>query len=395
MRIKVLILLISSGCCDVEFSERPRNFSIELLYHTQKQTGGHVVISPFGIWTLMTGLAVGATGDSFEQLRVAFILPRSLKTVVTGYKNLKKSVLQRTSDGVTLTSKNFLFADDNLLLKPAFKQNITDNFDTIVKVLDFKNSDEAAAKANDFIKNSGARVTNVLTSEDFEQSIMILTNVISFKGLWTSPFNASHTTVENFYNENKEVTGKVNLMHKKGEFPLSNMIDLKSFVSELTYGTDAAYSMLIILPHPGIKVDEVYKTLEKITIPDIIAKLQQDEKEYGLDEVEIKLPRFKISTNVVMNRPLNDMGVYDVFDPAYASFCRATNESIYVSAIVHKADIEVSEIGTVASAVSTAYLSNRFGTTRLIADRPFLYFIIEKTTATVIFAGIYSKPSLY
>ncbi|XP_063629492.1 serine protease inhibitor 77Ba-like [Cydia splendana] len=395
MRIKFLILLISSCYCDVEFSERPRNFSIELLYHTQKQTGGHVVISPFGIWTLMTGLAVGATGDSFEQLRVAFILPKSLKSVVTGYKSLTKSVLQRTSDGVSLTSNNFLFADDDFLLKPAFKQTITDKFDATVKVLDFKNSDVAAAKANKFIQDSGARVTNVLYSEDFEQSRMILTNVISFKGLWTSPFNASHTTVQNFSNENKEVIGKVNMMHQKGEFPLSNIVALKSFVSELTYGTDAAYSMLVILPHQGVKVEDVYKTLENITIPDIIAKLRQDETEYGLDEVEIKLPRFKISTNIVMNRPLNDMGVYDIFDPEYASFNRATNESIYVSAIVHKADIEVSETGTVATAVSTAYLSNRFGTTRLIADRPFLYFIIEKSTATVIFAGIYSKPSLY
>ncbi|XP_061723912.1 serine protease inhibitor 77Ba-like [Cydia pomonella] len=395
MRFTVLILLTSSCYCDVEFSERPRNFSIELLYHTQKQTGGHVVISPFGIWTLMTGLAVGATGDSFEQIRVAFILPRSLKTVVCGSKHLTKSVLKRTSDGVSITSKNFLFADDDFLLKPAFKQTITEDFDATVKVLDFKDSNEAAAKANNFIQNSGARVTNVLTSEDFEQSRMILTNVITFKGLWTSPFNASHTTLEYFYNENKEVIGEVNMMHQKGEFPLSNIIDLKSFVCELTYGTDAAYSMLVILPHPGVKVEDVYKKFENITIPDIIARLQNDEKEYGLDEVEIKLPRFKISTNIVMNRPLNDMGVYDIFDPEYASFSRATNESIYVSAIVHKADIEVSETGTVASAVSTAYLSNRFGTTKLIADRPFLYFIIEKSTATVIFAGIYSKPSLY
>ncbi|XP_048000822.1 serine protease inhibitor 77Ba-like [Leguminivora glycinivorella] len=395
MRFSVLIFLITSCYCDVDFSERPRNFSVELLYHTQKAIGGHVVISPFGIWTLMTGLAVGATGDSFEQIRIAFILPRSLKTVVAGYKGLTNSVLKRASDGVSLTSKNFVFADDDLFLKPGFKQTVTKDFDATIKVLDFKDSNDAAAKANNFILNSGARVTNVLFSEDFEQSRMILTNVISFKGLWTSPFNASDTTVEDFYNENKEVMGKVKMMQQKGEFPLTNIVALKSFVCELTYGTDEAYSMLVILPHPGVKVEDVYKILENITIPDIIARLQQDINDYGLDEVEIKLPRFKISTNIVMNRPLNDMGVYDIFDPAYASFSRATNESIYVSSIVHKADIEVSEAGTVASAVSAAVLSNRFGATRLVADRPFLYFIIERSTATVIFAGIYSKPSLY
>ncbi|XP_048007182.1 serine protease inhibitor 2.1-like [Leguminivora glycinivorella] len=394
MKTIVFLLFVATSYAE-EFSARSRNFSIELLHHTQKQTGGHVVISPFGIWTLMTGVALGATGNSFAELQRAFILPRSKKTVIAGYKELTKAVLNPSTNGVSLTSKNFVFIDDDFTLNPDFRKTISTDFDATIKVLDFKNPDLAAGKANNFIQNSGGRVSNVLTSDDFAESRMILTNVISFKGLWSSPFNASETTVENFYNENNEVVGQVNMMYQRAEFPFSNIVELKAFVVELPYGNDGKYSMLLILPHPRVKLDGVYRRLENVTLTEITKKLQSDMDEYGATDVDIKLPRFKISTNVVMNKPLNDMGVYDIFEPDAASFKRVTNENIYVSAIVHKADIEVTETGTVASASTSANFADRISTPLIRANKPFLYFIIEKTTTTVIFGGIYSKPTVY
>lgn len=398
--MKTIIFILSVCVClcygdELEFSARPRNFSIVLLHHTARQTDGHVVISPFGIWTLMTGVALGATGNSFDQLRDAFILPGSKKAVIEGYKNLTTAVLNSASNGVSLMSKNFVFVDDDFTLNPDFRKTISTDFDATIKVLDFKNPDLAAGKANNYIQNSGGRVSNVLTSDDFAESRMILTNVISFKGLWSSPFNVSDTTNEPFFNENNEVIGRVNMMYQRAPVPFSNIRDLQAFVIELPYGTDGKYSMLVILPHPKIKLEDTYQRLSNVTIPTILRKLQSDVDEFGLEDVDIKLPRFKTSTNVVMNIPLNDMGVYDIFDPELASFRRVTDENIFVSAIVHKADIEVTESGTVASASTSANFADRISTPSVKANRPFIYFIIEKSTTTMIFGGLYSKPDVY
>nr|ALD62506.1 serpin 5 [Bombyx mandarina] len=392
--IAFVLFFVGACYCDVDFSERPRNFSIELLYHTQTQTDGHVVISPFGIWTLMTGIALGASGNSYRQLSRAFILPKNPATLIEGYKSLTDVVLDQTANGVSLVSRNLVFLDNDFTLLPAFRTTLQKDFGASIKVLDFGDPNSARI-ANTYIEKSGGRVSNVLRSDDFQESRLILTNVISFKGLWGLPFNKSDTELEPFYNEDRLVIGSVNMMYQKGQFPFSNLKKLKAFVLELPYGTDGKYSMLVILPHPRTKIADMYKNFADVNLKDVFKQLQKDVDDFGLEDVDVKLPRFQISTNVVLNKPLNDMGVYDIFQPDLANFQRITKENIFVSAIVHKADIEVTESGTVASASTVATLTDRISAPAFHANRPFVYFVMEKTTTTVIFSGIYSKPTVY
>lgn len=396
LNIGVLFAIFTKCYCDVDFSDRPRNFSIELIHFTQLETGGHVVISPFGIWTLMTGVALGATRDSYNQLRRTFILPRNKNELVEGYKKLTKTVLNPKTIGVTLTSKNYVFLDNDFLVYPQFKQVVQKDFDAAVKVIDFDNPHAAAKIANSYINNTGGvRVANVLKSEDFAESRMLIANVISFKGLWNSTFNKSDTTRKPFYNEDMVKIGEVNMMYQVTPFPFSNMRDLKAFVLELPYGDDDKYSMMFILPYNRVKIADVYQKFAKITLKDIQQKLQDDIEEMDLVDVQVEIPRFKINTNVVLNKPLNSMGVTDIFEPDLASFEKVTSEDIFVSAVIHKADIDVTESGTVATGYTTVRLSDRITPPKFIANRPFLYFIIERTTTTVIFGGIYSQPSVY
>lgn len=391
----VFVFTVATCCAEVDFSGRARNFSLELLHFTQLETDGHVVISPFGIWSLMTGVALGATGRSRSQLARAFLLPKDEISIINGYRNLTKTVLDPTTQGVTLASKNFVFLDNGFNIFEPFRKTLTTEFEAHMMELDFKDSDSAARIANQAIKGSGARVSNVLKSDDFGNARMILTNVISFKGLWSSPFNVSDTTVEPFYDENKNRIGEVKMMYQRAMLPYSNIQEMEATVLELPYGNDNKYSMLVVLPYPKISVSKVYKKFASITLKDISERLDSDMAEYGLEDVDVKFPRFKISTNVVLNKPLNSMGVFDIFDSKSASFQKITSEEIYISAIVHKADIEVTESGTVASADTSAYFADRISTPNFEANRPFIYFVMEKTTGTVIFSGIYSKPSVF
>ncbi|CAH0715037.1 unnamed protein product, partial [Brenthis ino] len=393
MKGTIFLLLIATCYADTDFSGKATNFSIELLHHTQLETDGHVVISPFGIWTLLTGVALGASGNSRSQLTRALRLPSNDNTIINGYSNLTKTVLDPRTPGVTLASKNFVFLDKGFDLSRNFRKILVSDLGSEISNLDFKDPTSAAKVANTIIENSGATVSNVLKSEDFTIARMILTNVISFKGLWLSPFNTSETQVEPFYNENKTQIGTVKMMYQRARLPFSNIQSLQAHAVELPYGNDNKYSMLIILPYPRISVNEVYKRFTKVTLKEVYDKLDSDIAEFGLEDVDCKVPRFKISTNVVLNMPLNKMGVYDIFSPNDANFGKITREKIYISAIVHKADIEVTESGTVASADTSAYFADRISTPNFAANRPFIYFVMEKPTTTVIFSGIYSKPS--
>ncbi|CAH0715039.1 unnamed protein product, partial [Brenthis ino] len=379
------------------FSPRARNFSIEILHNTQSETDGHVVISPFGIWTLLTGLALGANGKSQSQLTRALVLPRNKNKILKGYKNLTKSVLEPRTQKVKLENKNFVFLDKDFDISRDFENTLKSDFGAEVRNLDFKNSTAAAQVANGFIKESGVTMSDVLRAEDFNVKGMLLTNVISFEAPWSFPFNTSDTKPEDFYNEHGEKIGKVNMMYQLGEFSVTDVPSLQAYALEMPYGSegDDKFSMLIILPHPKINVNEVYKRFTTATLGDICEKLQKDIAEFGINELYVKLPRFKISTNIILNGPLNRMGVFDIFNPYEANFNKITKENIYISSIVHKADIEVTEYGTKATAHSVAVLNTKIFPKELIFDRPFIYFVLEKPTTTVIFNGIYSKPSQF
>lgn len=46
------------------------------------------------------------------------------------------------------------------------------------------------------------------------------------------------------------------------------------------------------------------------------------------------------------------MGILSLFQPEYADLSNISKNGLYVSRIIHKAEIEVTEEGTVASAVT-------------------------------------------
>lgn len=379
------------------FSSRARNFSIGILHQMQSETDGHVVISPFGIWTLLTGLALGANGKSQFELTRALVLPRNKNKILKGYKNLTESVLEPRTQKVKLENKNFAFLDKDFDISGDFKDTLKLDFGAEVRNLDFKNSTAAAQIANGVIKESGVTMSDVLRAEDFTVKGMLLTNVISFEAPWSYPFNTSETKPEDFYNEHGVKIGKVNMMYQLGEFAATDVPSLQALALEMPYGSegDEKFSMLLILPDPKINVNEVYKRFTAVTLRDIFEKLKKDIAEFGIIELYVKLPRFKISTNVNLNGPLNRMGVSDIFNPYEANFNKITKENIYISSIVHKADIEVTENGTKATAHSVVVLNNKILTKELVFDRPFMYFVLEKPTMTVIFNGIYSKPSQF
>jgi serine protease inhibitor len=388
-----LVSCLAVCTCDVEFSERPRNFSIELLYHTQSETDGHVVISPFGVWTLMAGLMLGATGESLTELSRATFLLRDTDHL-KGYKNLMSTVLSPKTPDVSLSSSNFLFLDKSFSVYPQFRKTVEEDLKASIHILDFQ--DPAAVEAaNAAIEKSGANVKNVLRSNDFTQSVMLMTNVIAFKGVWSTPFNATATKEEVFYDHKGKSIGHVNMMYQTAVLPFSNIRAMESNALELPYGTDGKYSMLFLLPHPGVNVIDVYSKLAKHSLKDIFKQLKEDVETYDDQEIDVKIPRFLISTNVVLNKPLNDMGVYDIFDPDRATFGNVAEDDIFVSAIVHKADIEVTETGTVATGSTTAHIVDKITPSKFHANRPFIYFLMEKSTTTIIFGGIYSKPTVY
>ncbi|CAF4941722.1 unnamed protein product [Pieris macdunnoughi] len=84
------------------------------------------------------------------------------------------------------------------------------------------------------------------------------------------------------------------------------------------------------------------------------------------------------------------MGVFDLFEKEFSKFYGVPWNSLFVPAIVHHVSMEVNEVGLRRDTVQPANRTVMFN-----ATRPFLYFVIEKTTDTIVLGGVYSKPTVY
>jgi serine protease inhibitor len=86
------------------------------------------------------------------------------------------------------------------------------------------------------------------------------------------------------------------------------------------------------------------------------------------------------------------MGIHDVFE-SYANLSKiSTSSEVFLSRLIHKAKIEVNEEGTLAVAVTAALFSNKASPPRFLANRPFIYFIVDKATNLLLFSGTVKNP---
>lgn len=91
------------------------------------------------------------------------------------------------------------------------------------------------------------------------------------------------------------------------------------------------------------------------------------------------------------------MGIRQMFtmQASFPQLVRGTDvqDRLQVTNVLQKVGIEVNEEGTTASAVTLISVANKINVEiDFIADHPFLFFIIDETTGTLIFSGKFVQP---
>ncbi|XP_047519810.1 leukocyte elastase inhibitor-like [Pieris napi] len=388
MKLTNFILFLSTLVTCQCFSERENNFTTEFLYFTQSETAGHAAVSPYGVWNMLSLLKLLTVGNTKIQLQRALFLPKSSIELIYGLKNLSDAVLGSHSGKSTVFSRNYLVID----------QNVSLNYMNLVKEakiigmniipLDLNELDTAVILANRIMfdkgQESSVKVPELIKIDEIHPNGITLANVNRFQYVWRNTFTS--VTVENFNDKNNRQIGKVNMMFQKVNAACAQIIPLKSQVLELPYGTDGKYAMLLIKPWLKTKINDVFQMMTTFTYGQILNILNMQPPTV----VYVKLPRFKINTNYALNIPLSKMGVFDLFEKKYSQFYGVPRNSLFVPAVVQHVSMEVNEVGLRRDMVQPA---NR--TVAFYAYRPFLYFVIEKTTDTIVLSGVYSKPTVY
>jgi serpin B len=217
-------------------------------------------------------------------------------------------------------------------------------------------------------------------------------NAIYFKADWKERFDVAHTADGDFTTQDGAKV-KVPLMHRKGPARYADVGD--ALLLELPYqGSDAA--MVVVLPKQTGDKDGGLATLESKLTSDIVtgwlAKLAEHK------EIAVTLPRFTAETTLSMKELLQDLGMKLAFERDAADFSGMlggkARESLWIDAVLHKAFILVNEEGAEAAAATAVVVKGRKmnRTPAFEANRPFVYFIRDTRTGTILFVGRVTDP---
>ncbi|KAM9774605.1 serpin peptidase inhibitor, clade B (ovalbumin), member 1, like 3 [Syngnathus typhle] len=338
------------------------------------------------------------------QLKCSSKLPNYLKKVL-GPVDAKDDVhahfqqllteFNKTNTGYALSLANKLYGEQTFTFEQGFLEETRKYYEAELESVDFKfNANGSKAIINSWVEDKTQGKIKNLIKELKSSTKLVLVNAIYFKGKWNQEFNKDSTR-EAPFRINKHDVKRVMMMHQNGKFKFSAIPELNCQVLEIPYkGEDV--SMLIFLPN---EIEETTTGLEKLLGQLTYDNMMRWTGNMVFEDVQVGLPRFKLEVTYELNKVLISMGMVDAFDEDNSDLSGMSSATdLAVSAVIHKAFVEVNEEGTEAAAATAVIVVEvtSLGPPKVpkvfIADHPFLFFIRHNPSKTILFAGQYTSP---
>ncbi|EDV40057.2 uncharacterized protein Dana_GF10328 [Drosophila ananassae] len=375
-------------------SQGVQEFALDILqrisFEVQK-SNKDFMISPFSIWSLMVLLYEGAGGETYNQLRRALRINVEDEKL-RGIYQIWSSFLNTNTHTVEVASLQAVYTDTSYPLKSSYR-TVIQNYNVQPVEVDFYNKDTVHLINEATNRTTRGLIPYTVLPQDIYGAKMFLLSSLFFKGQWKFPFNETLTRMENFYNENDEVVGQVQMMVQEANFAYaSNIEGLDGYVLELPYGTQDRLAMIVVLPKRGFKLNDVANNLKTIGLSPILQRLAAFRARASEDnEVEVMMPKFVTTTDFTLKGILGQMGIVDLFDENTADLSRMSS-GLFAKICIHSTKIIVDEQGTTAGAVTAAALINKATPPKFLLNKPFQYMIVEKSTNLLLFAGQVRNP---
>ena len=357
-------------------------FALE-LYQRVAREPGNLFISPFSLSSALAMTYAGAAGETAEQMAGVLHFPEDIETLHSGFGKLTRS-FSRGSKGQELAVANALWGQEGYRFLESFLAPLESNYAAGLRRVDFRADPERARiTINDWVeKQTRERIKDLLKPGVVDSATrLVLTNAIYFKAFWAVQFDKARTREADFHvTPGKSVS--VPMMGLVGGFLHTEQEDCE--VLELLYKGGLS-SMVLFLPKAVDGLPALERSLSPKKLADALAGLRER-------PLVVQLPRFTATSEFRLEDVLAAMGMPLAFTGA-ADFSGMTgNRELYISAVVHKAFVDVNEEGTEAAAASGVVM-RKGATPAFRADHPFFFLIRDRETNSILFMGRVQDPS--
>lgn len=374
----------------VSLNNLNESFAFKLYQQLDKEEK-NLFFSPYSILSVLYMIYTGSDNNTLKEFQKALVFPLANQEFLKEFEN-SLAIMQKIQEkkDLEINSSNSIWAHKTEPFLSSYLEILKKFFNSTLYDVDFNQHETIRKKINSLVeKETKNRIQNLIPQGVLSAlTRMVLVNAIYFKAQWQYAFNKNSTLVENFYSPKEKV--KTPFMNQEGNFLYAENKDAQFL--ELPYqGKDLSF--LVFLPKPHVSFSNT-KNLSFLRELQNLASLGR------FNKVKVSLPSFKLETSFELSKTLQTLGVKDAFD-FKADFSKMNGKkNLFLSALIHKAFVEVNEEGTEAAAATAGIMTLRSSPIRpqpiieFKANRPFIFMIQEKSTGLILFLGKIANPTL-
>jgi serpin B len=365
------------------------------LYQQLIPGSSNLFYSPYSIALALAMTYAGARGETEQELAETLHFSLSQDRLHPAFNALDLQLRQSgqgmpdiKEKGFRLNIANALWGQQGHEFLALFLDTLAENYGAGLNLLDFASAPEVSRLAiNEWVsEQTEEKIQDLLPAGAIDtMTRLVLTNAIYFKAAWLTPFRERNTEDGLFYPLEGEPIS-VPMMQQTELFAYGEGEGFQAL--ELPYN-GRELSMVILLPELG-KFEAFEQDLSATRLQDIVQKLT-------ISRIALTMPRFKFESRFELASVLAKMGMPSAFSDQADFSGMDGGDTLQISDVLHQAFVAVDEEGTEAAAATAVIMRTKAMPIRVepiafTVDRPFVFFIRDIATGTILFIGRVVDP---
>jgi len=342
--------------------------------------------SPFSVSAALSMAAVGARGQTATEMQSVLGIPADGASYHQNFGALLSDLSgEHPGRDYQLDAANGLFLEPSFAIEPDFQRMLASDYHAEPTAVPFSIDPEAARETiNAWVADRTQKtIAQLFSSGSIDGgTVLVLANASYFHAPWAAGFDPKDTMPGTFH----AAKGDVTVPMMSGSVAVSVLRTAELSVAELDY-RDHEVSLVVLEPAQTDGLPALEASLSSDQLGQLLAQLPEPER------LPLALPRFELHTSVELSGALSALGMPSAFLGS-ADFSGISEiGGLYIGQVQHSAYVHVDESGTVASAATGVGIERTSAPLPLTLDHPFLFFIRDKLTGAILFAGRMLDPS--
>ena len=375
------------------YVDKGNGFSLNCLAELYKETGSSMVFSPLSLQYALAMVANGASGETAAEIIKTLGFGEDINSL-NEFCGSFLNQLPALDPDVTVKLADAIVLAQGLRPLSDYERLMEESYYAPVETMDFSDGRKVSERINEWAsRNTNGLICPLLEEEDLAGALAVVLNALYFKAPWSMTSNGSMflpelTMKEQAFVKDGGDTVKVDMMPTSDYFGYAQRQGYR--VVEIPYA-GRKFALYVLLPDDVGKdgLSRLVSGLPEESWKEITGSLTYE------TEIHLRLPKFSLSDRFSLCKALDALGISKAFGEG-ATFDRMFEgeENLFISNVLQKARIELTEWGTEAAAVTAVMMS---GSTDVVpphadffADHPFAFVLAERSSGAILFEGVYT-----